>query len=175
MSTARFLLAPLLLLTLLCARATATPPPDASITAAAVDLERRLIAPCCWRETLDVHTSPTATELRHEIRSRLQAGESSLAIEKSLVARYGPKLRATLPDNLGYWLFALVVAGGLLAVRWLRIQDLQRKAKGARPTSSPLHAQTSPAAESSLPPLSAPARQRLEERLDDDLALMQLE
>ena len=174
MSISRFLLAPLLLITMLCARASATPP-DASITSAAVGLERRLLAPCCWRETLDIHTSPTATELRHEIRNRLQAGESAIAIEKSLVDRYGPKLRATLPDNLGYWLFALVVASGLLAVRWLRIQDLQRKANPARLASSPLHAQTLPAAESSLPPLSASAQQRLEERLDDDLALMQLE
>ena len=175
MSTVRFLLAPLLFLTLLGAAASGAPLLDASITSAAVDLERRLIAPCCWRETLDIHTSPTATELRREIRTRLQAGESSITIEKSLVDRYGPKLRATLPDNLGYWLFALVVAGGLLAVRWLRIQDLQRKAKSARPTNSPLHVLASQATESSLPPLSAPARQRLEERLDDDLALMQLE
>lgn len=174
MSTSRLLLVPLLLLTMLCTRASATPP-DASITAAAVDLERRLIAPCCWRETLDVHTSPTATELRHEIRSRLQAGESAIAIEKSLVDRYGPKLRATLPDNLGYWLFALVIASGLLAVRWLRVHELQRKTNRAQKASSPLHAPTSPAAESSLPPLSASAQQRLEERLDDDLALMQLE
>lgn len=172
MSIVRFLLAPLLLLTVLCAGASATPQPDASITAAAVDLQRRLIAPCCWRETLDIHTSPTATELRHEIRSRLQAGESSLAIERSLVDRYGPKLRATLPDNLGYWLCALVVASGLFAVRWLRIQELQRTAKSARPTRSPLHAQVAPGVDSSLPPLSAPARQRLEERLDDDLTLM---
>lgn len=57
-------------------------------------LEERLMAPCCWIQTLDVHESPLATELRIEIRQRFEKGESSDAIEASLVSRYGKRLVA---------------------------------------------------------------------------------
>src|SRR5690606_36137581 len=43
-------------------------------------LEGRLLAPCCWdssKQTLDVHDSPVAHELKREIRRRLKAGERS--------------------------------------------------------------------------------------------------
>lgn len=82
---------------------------------AARELERGLLAPCCWRETLDVHTSPQVTELRAEIRRRLAQGESGGQIEADLVARYGARMRAHLPGSLGSWLVVLVgVVGGLL-------------------------------------------------------------
>ena len=56
---------------------------------------------CCWRETLDVHTSPLTTQLRAEIRTRMAAGEGAEQIERDLIARYGPRLRANLPESLG--------------------------------------------------------------------------
>lgn len=62
-------------------------------------LEGRLLAPCCWTQTLDIHGSEIANALRREIRARLKAGESSNAIEASLVARYGEKIRA-VPDGV---------------------------------------------------------------------------
>src|ERR1700690_4185349 len=62
-------------------------------------LEGRLLAPCCWAQTLDIHGSDIATSLRREIRTRLKAGESADAIEASLVARYGEKMRA-VPDRV---------------------------------------------------------------------------
>ncbi|MGN6108576.1 MAG: cytochrome c-type biogenesis protein [Kofleriaceae bacterium] len=61
-------------------------------------LERRLIAPCCWRQTLEDHESPVATSLRAEIRARLAAGEPAAAIELDLVGRYGERVRA-LPEG----------------------------------------------------------------------------
>src|SRR5882724_2572150 len=57
-------------------------------------LEGRLIAPCCWTQTLDIHESPLATELRAEIHERLGRGESDELIEGDLVARYGERIRA---------------------------------------------------------------------------------
>ena len=91
-------------------------------------LEGRLLAPCCWSQTLDIHNSEIAIELRHEIRRRLVAGESPDAIEASLVARYGERLRA-VPDDVPLegaalmgWLAvgaAAVGAVGLL-LRWRR-------------------------------------------------------
>lgn len=57
-------------------------------------LEGRLLAPCCNLQTLDVHASPLATELRHEIHQRIAAGESTTSIEASLIQRYGSEMRA---------------------------------------------------------------------------------
>lgn len=61
-------------------------------------LEGRLLAPCCWNQTLDIHGSVPTYELRREIRSRLKAGESPDAIEASIVQRYGQKILA-VPDS----------------------------------------------------------------------------
>jgi cytochrome c-type biogenesis protein CcmH len=60
----------------------------------AAALEGRIIAPCCWNQTIDIHGSPSSTALRVEIRKRLKNGETSEAIEQSLVDRYGEKILA---------------------------------------------------------------------------------
>src|SRR3954469_25467986 len=61
-------------------------------------LEGRIMAPCCWNQTIDIHGSEPAYELRREIRKRLKAGESADAIEASFVTRFGPKILA-VPDS----------------------------------------------------------------------------
>jgi cytochrome c-type biogenesis protein CcmH/NrfF len=78
------------------------------------EIERRLIAPCCWRETLDVHASPLATQLRAEIRSRIAKGEVGERIENELVTRYGSRMIAHIPESQGAWLVALVGCAGAL-------------------------------------------------------------
>jgi len=89
-------------------------------------LEGRLLAPCCWAQTLDIHGSEIANALRREIRTRLKAGESADAIEASLVARYGERLRA-VPDRVPLdkmggigWLGVALAAGlvGVVLWRW---------------------------------------------------------
>ncbi len=57
-------------------------------------VESRLVAPCCWTQTLDIHDSELATSLRAEIRARLRAGERPEAIEDRLAARFGERVRA---------------------------------------------------------------------------------
>src|ERR1041384_1362098 len=57
-------------------------------------LEGRIMAPCCWMQTIDIHGSPVSDELRAEIRRRLKAGETPDAIEASFVQRYGAKILA---------------------------------------------------------------------------------
>jgi cytochrome c-type biogenesis protein CcmH/NrfF len=90
-------------------------------------LEGRLLAPCCWdtsRQTLDIHGSPVANQLRREIRSRLRAGETAAAIEADLVRRYSTKILAVPPGNplkeVGIFLsVGLVLAGaGIGSVLW---------------------------------------------------------
>lgn len=130
----------------------AAPSPE-RVEREAAALTERLVAPCCWRESLREHHSPLAEELRAEIRGRLAAGEAPPAIEADLIGRYGPKLRAFSPDwdprrTTGV-IVALVVVGGLVwLVRWTRRR---------RPV----------AVSAAAPALADP---RLEDLLDDELA-----
>lgn len=57
-------------------------------------VEGRLLAPCCYQQTLDIHESELATALRVEIDGRVARGESATAIEEDMVARYGERVRA---------------------------------------------------------------------------------
>lgn len=58
------------------------------------ELFGRLLAPCCWNQTLEVHDSEIARQLRAELRVRLMAGEAPQAIERDLVLRYGERILA---------------------------------------------------------------------------------
>jgi cytochrome c-type biogenesis protein CcmH len=85
----------------------------------------RIVAPCCWTQTLDVHDSELVRALRSEIRERLRAGEAPDAIEDDLAARFGERIRAmprgegpakTLPIVIG----VLALAGGAALLRAIR-------------------------------------------------------
>jgi cytochrome c-type biogenesis protein CcmH len=83
-------------------------------------VEARLLAPCCWLQTLEAHESPLASALRAEVRQRLGAGESAASVEDALVARFGARIRAVPRgfsiDRMGAVMFGVVGLGGLL---WL--------------------------------------------------------
>lgn len=125
-------------------------------------LEGRIMAPCCWMQTIDIHGSPVADELRSEIRRRLKAGETPEAIEASFVQRYGPRILAVpnssplggLATGLAVAFGAAGVAGYFMLKRWSRASA----AKSAE--------RKQPAAE----PLAAPRRDALDERLDRELS-----
>jgi cytochrome c-type biogenesis protein CcmH/NrfF len=56
-------------------------------------LERKLLAPCCHRHSLEDHRSDVARRLRSEIRCRTVLGEPPWQIEGDLVRRYGDAIR----------------------------------------------------------------------------------
>lgn len=121
------------------------------------ELERRLLAPCCWRETLDVHESQPAAELRREIRRRLAAGEGVASIEADLIARHGSKMRATLPGSLGSYLFAVILLCGLGGAALFFLRKERRSAADG------------PAPRDVRHELTDEERRRFEDRLDEDL------
>jgi len=99
-------------------------------------LEGRIMAPCCWNQTIDIHGSEAAYELRREIRKRLKAGESPDTIEASLVQRFGPRILA-VPDSSPLGSLATVlslafggvgVAGYFMLKRWSRAGKLGKDA-----------------------------------------------
>lgn len=78
-------------------------------------LEGRLIAPCCWTQTLDVHESEPASALRSEIAARLRQGQSSASIEADLAARYGARIHAVTPHADARPVIPAVTGAGMLA------------------------------------------------------------
>ncbi len=119
-------------------------------------LEGRLMAPCCWVQTIDIHDSPIALSMRHEIRRRLRNGESPEVIQASFVERYGPKIMAVQEGSQlkNVFIGLSVVMGGagiaaaMMIGRW-------------RKQSAPKDAPKKDALE--------PARDKWDEKLDAEL------
>jgi cytochrome c-type biogenesis protein CcmH len=100
-------------------------------------LEGKILAPCCWNQTVDIHGSEVANAIRREIRTRLLAGESSDAITASFVERYGQKILAMPADTQlpNIALTALVVigavgvAGVFMLKRWRAVGSARKAPK----------------------------------------------
>ena len=86
-------------------------------------IEGKLMAPCCWTQTIDIHDSEISRSMRHEIRRRLLNGESADTIEASFVERYGPKIMAVQPNsqlkNVFIGLSVVMGGAGVAAVMML--------------------------------------------------------
>lgn len=115
-----------LFLVLLMAGA-ATPVP---LEEQARDLERLLIAPCCWRQPVADHFSAEADQMRGEIRALLGEGKTQEEILDFYVAQYGQAILAKPPyrgfNLLAYVLpgcFLLVLGGGL---GWIAVKSRRR-------------------------------------------------
>ena len=105
-------------------------------------IEGRLMAPCCWTQTIDIHGSPISLSMRHEIRRRLRNGESAEAIQASFVERYGTKILAVQEGSQlrNVFIGLAVVMGGagvaaaLMVGRWRKrslAKDGSKSAKDA--------------------------------------------
>ena len=98
-------------------------------------IEGRLMAPCCWTQTIDIHDSPISLSMRHEIRRRLRNGETAEAIQASFVERYGPKIMAVQESSqlknvfigLSVVMGGAGVAAAMMIGRW-RKQNASKEA-----------------------------------------------
>ena len=91
----------------------------------AQQLDRQLIAPCCWTSTLNEHFSPESEEMKMEIRQRLAQGQNEAEILGYFEQKYGERVlsepKAT-GFNLAVWFFPIVALtlGGFLLMYVLR-------------------------------------------------------
>lgn len=92
-----------------------------------VAVEEALLAPCCWRESVLSHDSEIAARLRREVESRLAGGEPAEAIEASIVARYGERIRALPPGHDPRWAIGVVALAGSVLVFGLATARLRRR------------------------------------------------
>lgn len=79
-------------------------------------IENGLMAPCCMANTVALHESPVAHEMRREIRELLHAGESEAAILDHYVALHGEMI-LSMPRAQGfnltvYWMPVLLLLLG---------------------------------------------------------------
>jgi cytochrome c-type biogenesis protein CcmH/NrfF len=127
-----------------CAQASSSPYEGSTNSRA---IEARLRAPCCWVQTLDVHESELATNLRAEIHERLQRGEKSVTIEDDLVVRYGERIRAVprdedpmdfIPAVIGTGMMTSLLGLALVVRRWRRraIDGVPRAETNTEPANS---------------------------------------
>ncbi len=127
-------------------------------------LEGRIMAPCCWTQTIDIHGSEPAYELRREIRKRLKAGESAEAIEASFVQRYSQRILA-VPDSspLGGLATGLAIAfGGAGVAGYMMLRRWSRAGKASG------DARAKKKAEKGV--VSSAKDEALDERLDRELS-----
>jgi len=92
------------------------------------ELERSLVAPCCWNMTVDQHDSPASREVRKKIAELIQQGKTKDEILDYFVAQpnYGERILAspsknTLLGKLAYWITgAVLVLGGIIVAVSIR-------------------------------------------------------
>jgi cytochrome c-type biogenesis protein CcmH len=106
---------------------------DAAPADRAARLQERLLAPCCWSESLRYHQSALAEELRAEIDRLVEVGQSDETILRALRDRYGRRILVEPDGRSGTVLRglpAVFVIGGSLLVA-LTIRKWKRRADAA--------------------------------------------
>jgi len=94
------------------------------------EIERLLIAPCCWSQPVAQHYSEAADQIRKEVRELLAAGKSKQEILDYYVSRYGERILAS-PRPRGFNLLVYVLpavfllSGTGVVVLFLKKQTMQ--------------------------------------------------
>jgi cytochrome c-type biogenesis protein CcmH len=63
------------------------------------------VPPCCWRDNLMIHDSPTAAQMRARIDEMVQAGKTDEEITSIFVAEYGERILVVPRGRAHDWLF----------------------------------------------------------------------
>jgi len=74
---------------------------------------RRLMAPCCWSQTLEFHTSSEADQARTQLADLLRAGKSDRETLDTFIGRYGARVLSE-PEGTKWMVLTAVPIGTLL-------------------------------------------------------------
>jgi cytochrome c-type biogenesis protein CcmH len=89
--------------------------PSASQTAQIQKVEKRLLAPCCYTQSIAEHGSAIAVQMRGEVSEMVAEGKSESEIVEHYRSIYGDRI-LIVPDGMtGRILFSLPVAIAALA------------------------------------------------------------
>jgi cytochrome c-type biogenesis protein CcmH len=88
-------------------------------------LEGRLMAPCCYSQTIREHMSQEAAQMRQEVTAMVIAGKSEQEIVDYYKTEYGDTILVVPDGNSGIVLFttpfALLILSGLTLILLLRV------------------------------------------------------
>lgn len=90
-------------------------------------IQERFIAPCCWSETVAVHRSETAEEMRTEIVRMVEAGKTEQEIVDHFVAQYGEKILMEPRGGKSALLTTVPLAAGGVGLLGLTVWLYQRR------------------------------------------------
>jgi len=159
-----------LLMTGVVPAAAQAPAPTTAVLPVAMEkearqIERMLIAPCCWLAPVSEHASPASEEVKQQIREWLGRGMTREQVLDAFVERYGARILAEPPNKgagrylyLAPWLVFGLSAIGLVVL----VKKLTASRVAAAPAAAAVPASSEPA------PADAD-RRAYEERLDDEL------
>lgn len=91
-------------------------------------LENKLLAPCCWAETIAGHRSEVALQMKADIARFVAEGQSDRQILDYYKRQYGERILVE-PEGTRWWVMNVVplsmlgvglVVVGLVVRRWLR-------------------------------------------------------
>ena len=93
-------------------------------------LQRKLVAACCWSESLQRHDSGTAEKMRAQLRDMLAAGKSDDEILTAFTVEYGKRVLIEPAGSASVLVYTIPTAAavigligvGLLVRRWARPQ-----------------------------------------------------
>lgn len=159
-----------LLVTGVVPAAAQAPAPATAVLPAALEkearqIERMLIAPCCWRAPVSEHASPASDEVKQQIREWLGRGMTEQQVLDAFVERYGARILAE-PPNKGAGRYLYVAPWLVFGLSAIGLVVLVKKLTASRAAAAPA-AGTPPARPEPAP--TDPSRRAYEERLDDEL------
>lgn len=97
-------------------------------------LEEKLIAPCCWSESVASHRSEIAAEMRAEISRMVAEGRSDREILDYYKAKYGPRILMEPEGQLRVWAYTIPavasIAGLAFVILLIRRMLRQQPADG---------------------------------------------
>jgi len=87
-------------------------------------LQEKLVAPCCWNESVAHHRSEVAGEIRAQIESMVAAGKSDREILDHFLAQYGKRIliepEGSTRAVATVMPFVFLLAGGVFTVFIIR-------------------------------------------------------
>ncbi|HTQ59284.1 MAG TPA: cytochrome c-type biogenesis protein CcmH [Candidatus Solibacter sp.] len=98
-------------------------------------VEDSLLAPCCYTQSIAVHTSPVAAQMRQEVAEMVASGKSEAEIIGHYKALYGERILIIPDGSAGVVLFVLPVAVFLVSLGILLL--FLRKMRGKCTASPP--------------------------------------
>ena len=94
----------------------------------AKNLEKKLVAPCCFRQPVATHLSGAATAAKINIRRLLNEGKSEEEIIDEYVAEYGERiLAAPRTEGFGITAYLLPIVALLLATTVIVMRGMNKK------------------------------------------------